>query len=69
MTWIGRPAELYCVQSKTASVATDPQIWISPASGLPLRQHTVMLEHGTTKARHDVRFDYANVRAPTGVAR
>jgi len=65
----GQAAELYSVQSKTASGGTDSQIWISPATGLPLRQHTVMLEHGATKARHDVHFDYANVRAPANVSR
>ena len=64
----GQAAELYSVQSKTASGGTELQIWISPATGLPLRQHTVMLEGGTTRSQHDVRFDYANVRAPAGVS-
>lgn len=64
----GQAAELYSVQSKTASGGTESQIWISPATGLPLRQHTVMLEGGTTKSQHDVRFDYANVHAPAGVS-
>ncbi len=64
----GQAAELYSVQSKTASGGTESQIWISPASGLPLRQHTVMLEGGTARSQHDVRFDYTNVRAPAGVS-
>jgi hypothetical protein len=64
-----QPAELYSVQSKTASGGTESQIWISHASGLPLRQHTVMLEQGNAKSQHDVRFDYANVAAPQGVSR
>jgi hypothetical protein len=64
-----QPAELYSVQSKTASGGTESQIWISHASGLPLRQHTVMLEQGNAKSQHDVRFDYANVSAPQGVSR
>ncbi len=62
-----QPAELYSVQSKTASGGTEFQIWISHASGLPLRQHTVMLEQGSAKSQHDVRFDYVNVVAPQGV--
>jgi hypothetical protein len=64
-----QPAELYSVQSKTASGGTESQIWISHASGLPLRQHTVMLEQGGAKGQHDVRFDYVNVVAPQGVVR
>jgi hypothetical protein len=65
----GQAAELYSVQSKSATGNTDSQLWISSATGLPLRQHTVVLEQGTTKMQHDVRFDYANVQAPSGVAR
>jgi hypothetical protein len=59
----GQSADLYSVEAKTASGGTDSQIWISSASGLPLRQHTVMLEQGSAKAQHDVRFDYTDVRA------
>ena len=65
----GQAAEFYSVQSKSATGSTDSQIWIASATGLPLRQHTVMLEQGTIKMQHVVRFDYANVRAPEGVAR
>ena len=65
----GQPAELYSVQAKTASGSTNSQIWISYANGLPLRQHTVMLEQGGAKGQHDVRFDYTDVRAPQGVSR
>ena len=43
--------------------------WISHASGLPLPQHTVMLEQGSAKGQRDVRFDYSDVRAPQGVSR
>jgi hypothetical protein len=42
---------------------------MSTATGLPLRRQTAMIENGTTKARHDVRFDDANVRAPAGASR
>jgi hypothetical protein len=65
----GQAAELYSVQSKSVTGNTDSQIWLSSATGLPLRQHTVVLDQGTTKMQHDVRFDYANVQAPPGVAR
>lgn len=65
----GQPADLYSVKTKTASGDSDSRIWISPTTGLPLRQHTVMLENGAAKMKHDVRFDYANVRAPPDVAR
>jgi hypothetical protein len=65
----GKPAELYRVQSRTATGGSDTQIWISTASGLPLRQTVAMLEQGTVKLKHEVRSDYANVRAPAGVSR
>ena len=65
----GQPAELYRVQAKTATGGSDSQIWISSASGLPLRQTVTMLEQGTVKLKHEVRSDYTNVRAPAGVSR
>lgn len=65
----GQPAELYRVQSKTAAGSTDSQIWIATASGLPVRQTVTMLEQGVVKLRHEVRSDYANVRAPANVSR
>ena len=64
----GQPATLYSVQSRTATGSTDSRIWISPSTGLPLRQRTVMLEQGATKMQHEVGFDYTNVRAPAGGA-
>ena len=60
----GQPAVLYSIQSKTEQGRTDSQSWIS-TNGLPLRQHTEML--GAAKGRHDVRFDYADVKAPADV--
>jgi len=65
----GQPAVLYGVQSKTATGGSDSQIWISTASGLPLRQTVTMLEQGTVKLKHEVRSSYTNVRAPAGVSR
>jgi hypothetical protein len=65
----GQPAELYSVKGRTATGGSDSQIWISTASGLPLRQTVAMLEQGTVKLKHEVRSDYTNVRAPAGVSR
>jgi hypothetical protein len=65
----GQPAELYSVRSKTATGGSDSQIWISTASGLPLRQTVSILEQGTVKLKHEVRSDYASVRAPAGATR
>ena len=42
----GQPAELYRVQSKTATGGSDTQIWISTATGLPLRQTVAMAAAG-----------------------
>lgn len=64
----GQAADLYSVQSKTGQSSSDSQIWISPTSGLPLRQHTEIATGGGGSSRHDVRFDYRNVTAPAGVA-
>lgn len=57
------------MQGKTATGGSDSQIWIGAASGMPLRQTTTMLEQGAVRMKHEVRFDYANVRAPAGAAR
>ena len=65
----GQAAELYRVQSKKGTVSTDSNIWISTSSGLPLRQRTTTRDQGLIGMKHDVSFDYANVRAPAGVAR
>ena len=53
-------------RARPLRAARNSQIWISHASGLPLRQHTVMLEQGSAKSQHDVRFDYANVVRAAG---
>jgi hypothetical protein len=64
----GQAAELYSVKSKTGSSGSDSQIWISSATGLPLR-HSATMEQGATKVKSEVRYDYAGVRAPAGVTR
>ncbi len=64
----GQPAELYSVKSRTASSGSDAQIWISSATGLPLR-HKATMDQGANEVKSEVRYDYADVRAPAGVAR
>lgn len=65
----GQATDLYGVQGRTATGSSESQFWISTATGLPLRQHSVMLEQGAAKMKHEVRFDYTDVRVPAGVAR
>lgn len=65
----GQAAELYSVQSTSATGTTDSRIWISSSTGLPLRQQTTMDEQGATRMKHEVSFDYANVAAPADVKR
>lgn len=62
----GKPATLYSVQTKSEQGTSEAEIWIA-ADGLPIRQHTDM--QGPSKSRHEVRFDYTNVTAPTNVRR
>ena len=64
----GQLAELYSVKSKSESSGSDAQIWISSATGLPLR-HKATMEQGAKQVRSEVRYDYTDVRAPAGVAR
>jgi outer membrane lipoprotein-sorting protein len=63
----GQPADLYVVRSKTAQGTSESKIWISPSSGLPLRQHTTLIEGATASGKHDVVYDYKDVKAPPGV--
>lgn len=64
----GQAADLYSVHSKTATSSSDAQVWIASATGLPLRYNATM-EQRAVKVRSEARYDYANVRAPAGVAR
>jgi hypothetical protein len=60
----GQAADLYKVHTEGPEGVTDGEVWISAASGLPLRQRTEMSAQGLSKSRHEVVFDYANVKAP-----
>ncbi|MDB5487489.1 MAG: hypothetical protein JWQ58_1204 [Reyranella sp.] len=62
----GKQATVYSVQTKGEQGTTESEIWIG-ADGLPVRQHTDM--QGPSKSRHEVRFDYTNVTAPTNIRR
>jgi len=60
----GQAADLYKVHSEGAQGTSDAEVWLSVADGLPLRQHTQMTPPGGAPMRHDVTYDYGNVKAP-----
>jgi len=63
----GQPADVYRMESAAPESKSESRIWISPTSGLPLRQHTILLEGANANGEHDARYDYTNVTPPTGV--
>ena len=60
----GQAADLYKVHTEGPEGVSDGELWISAASGLPLRQRTEMSAQGLPRSTHEVVFDYANVKAP-----
>ena len=60
----GEAADLYKVHSEGPQGTSDAEIWLSVASGLPLRQHTQMTPPSGAKMQHDVTYEYSNVKAP-----
>ena len=60
----GESADLYKVHSDGPQGTSEAEIWLSVASGLPLRQHTEMTPPSGAKLRHDVTYEYSNVKAP-----
>jgi hypothetical protein len=60
----GTPAAVYKVHSETPDVgSSDAQIWLSKATGLPLRTENDFNSTGTN--RHmSIKYDYANIHAP-----
>jgi hypothetical protein len=60
----GQAADLYKVHSESHQGASDAEIWVSVASGLPLRQHTLLTPPNGVKMQLDVTYDYSNVKAP-----
>jgi hypothetical protein len=60
----GALVAVYTAHSETPDVGTtDAKLWISKASGLPLRTDSD-LDTGT-KQHLSVRYDYANIKAPS----
>ena len=59
----GVPAFVYKVHSETPDVGSaDAQIWLSKATGLPLRTEEDL---DTGVKRHiSIKYDYANIKAP-----
>jgi outer membrane lipoprotein-sorting protein len=59
----GVPAFVYKVQSEIPDVgSSDAQIWLSKATGLPLRTED---DFNTGTNRHiSIKYDYANIKAP-----
>ena len=63
----GQPALVYRMDTVTPKGKSQGKIWISTTSGLPLRQHTILLDGTTANGEHEVRFDYTNITPPPGV--
>ena len=61
----GVPAFVYKAHTETPDVGTsDGQIWLSKATGLPLRTED---DFNTGTSRHiSIKYDYANIKAPIG---
>jgi hypothetical protein len=61
----GESASVYRMQRETSGFKEDSQIWISKASGLPLREEQDMDYGGEIGKRHNsARFEYGNVQPP-----
>jgi hypothetical protein len=59
----GAPAAVYSVHSETPEVGTsDAKVWISKATGLPLRSDANL--GGDAKTHMSTTYDYANITAP-----
>ena len=59
----GAPATVYGAHSETEGLgSTDANIWISKASGLPLRSEQDL--GGDRKMHISVKYDYVNITAP-----
>ena len=63
----GQPADIYRMENAASGSKSESRIWISPTSGLPLRQHTILLEGANANGEHEARYDYTNVTPPPGV--
>jgi hypothetical protein len=62
----GAAAMVFHVQRKTDLSASDGKVWLSKATGLPLRGEEDVVSRGTT-THVSTRFEYTNVQAPPGI--
>ncbi|OOG56844.1 hypothetical protein B0E48_12220 [Rhodanobacter sp. C03] len=64
----GQVATVYAVliQTTTPASSSDTQIWLSNASGLPLKTEAVT-QAGDRKVHVSAHFDHGNVQPPAGV--
>jgi hypothetical protein len=62
----GAATSVYKVHSEMPEVGSaDAQIWVSKATGLPLRTEEDFKEFNTTTPRHmSIKYDYTNIKAP-----
>jgi len=64
-------AKLYKAHTETPKGISDVQIWISPATGLPVREEVdlTILDKAAAQAKthSSIRFNYENVKLPDGV--
>ncbi len=58
----GAPAAVYTAHTETDFGATDAKVWISKATGLPLRSEEDL--GGDGKRHISVKYDYANISVP-----
>jgi len=62
-------AKLYKAHTETPKGVSDVQIWISPSTGLPVREEVdLAVQDGgrSAKTHSSIRFDYENVKVPDG---
>lgn len=64
----GEAAAVYVARDDQEGSSVNSQDWISKSRNLPLKQ-TMDIDVGGKfgKSHHEVRIDYSDVRAPTGV--
>jgi hypothetical protein len=60
----GQPADHYVAQTKIDDGTTDADVWISPSTGLIVKERSVHTEDGK-KTVAEIRFDYTNVTPPS----
>lgn len=64
----GASTTVYSVHSETEAGMTNSILWISNADDLPLKQEVTMEAAGSVgTSRSEVRFDYKDVKRPSGV--